>query len=133
MLPTSRLKYSQALDRVRHRRVHDEHQWIDADRRDRREVLDGIVRHLGHRRRQNGVRRRGCEQQAVAVGLGGLDLVGADHARAAGLVLDDHRLAERGGHLLGDHAADDVGRAGRRERHDQPHRALGILVLGAYD
>jgi hypothetical protein len=42
----------------------------------------------------------------------------------AGLVLDDDRLLQRRLHLVGGEAGDDVARAARRERQDDPNRAL---------
>jgi hypothetical protein len=88
---------------------------------------------MDERRRIDGVGRRRREQQRVAVGLGVLDLDRADRAGGAGLVVDDHGLAQKSRHLLRGLAADDIGRAGRRERHDEAHDALGILALGADD
>ena len=42
----------------------------------------------------------------------------------AGLVLDDHLLAERFGHFRREDAGDGGGTAGRAERNDDPHRPL---------
>ena len=86
---------------------------------------------MDERRRIDGVRRRGRDQQRVAVGLGVLDLHGADRARGAALVVDDHGLAELLGQLVGEHAADDVGRPAGRERHDEADGTIGILGIGA--
>ena len=72
------------------------------------------------------MRRRGRDQQRVAVGFGVLDLDGADRARRTALVVDDHGLAELVGQLVGEHAADDVGGATGRERHDEADGAIGI-------
>ena len=72
--------------------------------------------------------RRHAER--VAVRRRARDLGGADRAAAAGLVVDDQRLAERPVDLLGDDAGDDVGGAAGRERNDQPHRLGRIARLG---
>ena len=64
-------------------------------------------------------------EERVAVRRRLLHLARADHGGAAGLVLDDHRDAERGSHLLRDGARLDVGLAARRKRHDDAHRLSG--------
>src|SRR6267143_6879745 len=44
-------------------------------------------------------------------------------------VLDDHRLAQARGELVGDAATHDVGHAARGEGHDHPERAAGEGLL----
>ena len=44
-------------------------------------------------------------------------------------VLDDDRLPERAGHVVGGDAGDDVGRPAGGERHDQGDRATRIVGL----
>jgi hypothetical protein len=86
---------------------------------------------MDERRGIDGVRRRGRDQQRVAVGLGVLDLHGADRARGTALVVDDHGLTELMGQFVGEHAADDVGRSAGRERHDEADCTIGILGVRA--
>ena len=53
-------------------------------------------------------------------------VVHADRARGAGFVLDDDRLAPEFGELLPEYPAHEIGAAGGRIRHDQPHRFRGV-------
>ena len=72
--------------------------------RDRREVLDRVVRQIAVHAFVRGVRVR-RQQQGIAVGLGFRDeLRGADAARA-GPVVDDELLAEHRRELFGDGAS----------------------------
>src|SRR5438270_6454020 len=66
----------------------------------------------------------------VAVGSGALHLLRGDESVGAGLVFDDHALAERHGHVLRDDARDHVGRSTRGEAHDQLDGLRGV-ILGA--
>jgi hypothetical protein len=52
----------------------------------------------------------------------------SDGAACTAAVFDIHLLAQRLGELLGDQAADDIGVAARRERHDQLDRPGGIRL-----
>jgi hypothetical protein len=65
--------------------------------------------------------------EGVAVGRGLGDRVDADGERAAGPVVDDHRLAQLLRQRGADDARDVVGGATRRLRHHQADRPLGIL------
>ena len=57
------------------------------------------------------------------------DLAGADGTAAAGIaVLDHDLLAERGAHLVGDRACQDVIGAARRQRNDKYDRPVRIVV-----
>ncbi len=98
-------------------------------RRDRRQVLQRIERQR-LQAGQDGDGGIARPHQRVAVGGGLGDLVGADGARIAGDVLDDHRLAPGLGEFLREHAAGDVGGAAGGEAHDQPHRLLRPRGLG---
>ena len=66
-----------------------------------------------------------ADVDGVAVGRGAREPPDADRAAGAADILDDHRLAEERPHLVGHDAPGDVGRAARRERHDQRDRARG--------
>ncbi len=66
-----------------------------------------------------------ADQQRIAVGRRARHELGADAAAGAGAVVDHHRLSERLADLIADDAADNVGIAAGRERHDQPDRPVG--------
>ena len=52
----------------------------------------------------------------------------ADVAAGTRAIVHDDLLLQRFGHLVCDQAGDGVGGAARRKRHDEPHRAGGILL-----
>ena len=102
----------------RNRRVHRDHVGGRCEQGHRRQVFLR-PRHLGEHRRVADVIGRVRDQQRVAVlGRQRHVLVG-DVAAGAGLVLDDHRLAERLGQRVADDARRGVDHAARRVRHDQ--------------
>ena len=84
---------------------------------------------LGLQRRIGGVIAH-HDDQGVAVGLGLRGHLRADHGGGAGAGFDDDRLAPALGHLLPEHARQDIGRSAGRERHDDLDRLFGILVGG---
>ncbi len=96
--------------------------------RDRREVLDRVVRDVLVHVRHDGHRADRLHHEHRAVRRRGLDRVGRDAADGAGTILDDHRLAERGRHLLGDDARDDVGGAARREADEDLDRLVDLVL-----
>ena len=61
-------------------------------------------------------------------GVGLRHEVGADRAVGAGLVLDDDGLAEDVLDLVGDQAADEIGRAAGREGDHHADRAVGEVL-----
>ncbi|MNV70589.1 hypothetical protein D3C71_1635630 [compost metagenome] len=71
-----------------------------------------------------------AHQQGVAVGLRLGDLVGANVARRARAVFHDHGLAQRARQFLRQHAADHIGGAPRRVRHDQADRLVRVGIGG---
>ena len=91
---------------------------------DRHEVLVDVVGH-GHAECRVGDHRGRRQQDGVAVGFRLGDDLGADDGAAARLVLDDHRLAQQSGELLGDDAGGGVGRSARRIGHDETDGPLG--------
>ena len=95
-----------------------------------RDQVVGIVGHLPHARRDrhDGGRR---EQERVAVGRARRDHLRADAARGAGLVLDDHLLAQRRAEPLAIEPRHLVGRAARPVGHDQADRPGGPRSLRA--
>ena len=108
-------------------RSADAHLVADGDRQRRlRHQADGheVGLHLvGHRlhRHRRGDEGAGVEQQRVAVGRGLGHRVAADHAVAAGLVVDDEGVAELLTQALRQHAAHLVQRAAGREGDDHAH------------
>ena len=89
-------------------------------------IIDTVERHGGEQGLIHGVHAHGVEQERVAVGRRARDRGGADVARCARAVLDQHRLSQGALQMLGDDARQDVGRSARRERHDQRDRSLRI-------
>ena len=95
------------------------------DQADGGEILDRIeleIRIKRHARRQ----RHLMDHERVAVGRGTGAARGADHAAGAADVFDHDRLAERLLHAVLQDARDRVGRAARRERHQQRDGTVGI-------
>ena len=70
------------------------------------------------------------DDQRIAVGLGFGCRLRPDHGGGAGPRLDDDRLAPVFGHLLPQHAGQDVGRSAGREWDDDLDRLFGIAVRG---
>src|SRR5882762_9404082 len=66
--------------------------------------------------------RRAVEKKGVAVGRGLGDVLVGDIGAGAGLVLDDHLLAEEPGEHGGEEPGIDVDASSRRETDHQPHR-----------
>ncbi|MCY1238800.1 hypothetical protein D9M72_515570 [compost metagenome] len=90
------------------------------------QVLDRVPVDLGGVRQA--VDRHGNLGQRVAVRRGGLHHLRGQHATGAGLVLDDHRLAQDLGRVLGQDAERDVGGAAGGVANHQADRALRELV-----
>ena len=97
-----------------------------AGERDGREILQRIVAELGLHEGIDGERAVRADEQRVAVGRRARHRFGADAAAGAAAVVDHHRLAERARDPFADQAADDVGIAAGRERHDQMDRPVRI-------
>ena len=106
---------------VERRMRADEREAFD-EVRDRREVLDRVVRQLAIDVGQDRVRAGRVEQQRVAVRRRLRDELRADAAAGAGAVLDDERLAELRAHAVGENPRDAVDAAAGRERNDDAHR-----------
>ncbi len=124
----------QLLDVVRgHRRVDHHGVGHIGQQAQRGEVFHAAKGHVGHQRGVHRVGAHGAYQQGVAVGPGARDHGGADIAGCAGLVVDDHRLAEGAGQVLGQHTRQDVGGAAGGPRHDQRDGLLreGVGRAGA--
>lgn len=74
----------------------------------------GIDRHGGDRRHE--------EQRAV--GRGVLHRFVGDLAAGTGAVLHDHRLAERGAHMVGEQSREQIARSARGETEHDADRAF---------
>ena len=106
--------------------VHGEHVGDLAEQRDRREGGRRVVRHLLVEELVGDGGADRAEQQRVAVGRRLGDQLRADIAAGAALVLDHDIGAPGVLQMLGGDAAQQVGRAGGRERHDHADRLAGI-------
>ena len=101
----------------------------EADKGDRLEVPGQIVGDgFHHIRQQRDHRRRMQQRIAVRIGLRGVG--DADVAAGAGLVLDDESAVQRALQHVGFIAGQKVVRCARRERHDDGHRPVRIIVGG---
>ena len=117
----------------RERGIHHQRIRRIADHADRRKILARIVADILVERRSDRQRAGIAEQQRVAVGIALRHRLGADGAAGAGAVVDHDFFAEQFAHLVGNAAADDRGRAARRERDHQRDGAVrkGLRVGGA--
>jgi hypothetical protein len=100
---------------------------------DRREILEGIIGHLGIKAGIDHVGAR-ADQQRIAVRLGMGHVSDPDIAAGARAVLDNDIAGQREPEILAEDSRHDVGGAGRRERNDDLDRPLRIARrLGAPD
>ena len=91
-------------------RRHHQHVRRRADQRNRRQILEHVVRHLLVQHRV-GDDRRVDQYQVVAVGCRVRDRIYADDAARARPVVDDDRLAEHRSELLRQHASGKIDNA----------------------
>ncbi|CFW04156.1 Uncharacterised protein [Bordetella pertussis] len=108
-------------------RVDDQHIGHAAGQDDRREGLGGVVAQAAVEPLVDREDPGGGQQQGIAVGFGGGDLLGADVAAGARTVVDHDRLAQRGRYLVGDGARQDVVGAARAIRNDQRDGASRVI------
>src|SRR5439155_1296724 len=87
------------------------------------------VRQLLVQRLVDGKRGRGRHQQRVAIALRPCDLLRAKRGPGARLVFDNDGGAKPGLDLLGHQAAEEIGRAAGRIRHDHLDIAAGVGCL----
>ena len=118
-------EFPEILDR--HGGVDRQHPLIRYDRGDRREILEGIGLHLLVQMRVDGDHAVGEQRERGAVRRGLRDQIHRDVAVRARAVFHDHGLAEELGEPLSDDPRRDIGRASRRDRHDQLDRPRGVL------
>ena len=111
------------------RRHRDRHRLL-ADKADRDEVANEIVRIVLGDLRQRDEARRQREQQRVAVRRRGARDLHADRAGRARMIGDEHLLAPVPRQPFGDDAGDDVGRAARAGGDDQLDRRVGEVLRG---
>ena len=114
----------------RHRGVHREHERHEAEMADRLERRRRVERDLREELGDDRM-RHARDEEIVTVRRGAGDQLRGDRRSGARLVLDQHRLAESAGHVLGQDARDDVDRAPGAVGDDDPHRLVGIGVLCA--
>src|SRR5438094_1909904 len=106
--------------------------------RDRRKILERVIREIAACKRIEHQRDIHCRQQGVAVGRRFGDAGGANRGIGAGLISDHHRLSPDLAQPLRDHAREDVGRSAGRERHDDfdwargKHRGLLLRGRGSH-
>ena len=105
--------------------VDGQDKWIRSHDGNRRKVIGGIPQ-LGVDRRIDGNRRNGSHDQSVTIRRRSGGKLRADDRLRAGLVLNHDRLAECLGQFLTDNARNDIHRAARRHRDDDPDRAVGV-------
>jgi hypothetical protein len=92
---------------------------------DRRKILVRIIRNFGVKTGIDDIGTR-CDQQRVAIRLGMRRGADPDIAAGTRLVLDDNSTADGLAEMDAEDTRHDVGRSGRRERHDDPDGTLGI-------
>jgi hypothetical protein len=104
----------------------DQQHRIDRDQADRREIGAQVEIDIVDDGADMGVPL--ADVDGVTVGRGAREPADADRAAGAADILDDHRLAERRAHLVGQDARGDVGRSAWRERHDQRDRSRREII-----
>ena len=94
---------------------------------DRDEILGGIE---GEPRemREHRIRAQAAHEQRIAVGRRSGRGFGADRSGAPGAVFDHDRLAGCLGQPLRDDAGERIGKAARRERHDDLDRSRRVVL-----
>ena len=108
--------------------MHHQHGRPGGEEHHRREVLLRIIRQLGVEVLQHRIGAVEAEINGVAIGRRLGDIVGRQHAVRAGAVLDHDHLSGALLYLGGEGAAQDVGHAARRGRHDDSHRTVGKVL-----
>src|SRR5258706_1926302 len=109
-------------------RMHHEHQRRRGDHGDEAEVLQRVVRQLGVEVCVDRVGGDVLQPQRVAVGRGPDDEIAGDGGARAGLVVDDHRLAELLRERDGDGARQHVRDPAGGETHHEPYRLVRVVL-----
>ena len=113
----------------RERRMRQQRDRHRGEQADRGEVLARIEAGIGVKARVDRDRAGVAEEQRVAVRRAADHRAGADEARAADAIVDDHLMAEHAGEFFGDHARQHVDAAAGRIGHHQRHGLVRIVVL----
>src|SRR5215831_12251146 len=108
------------------RRIGRQNELVGHQARHRQQVLERVDRHLGVEVRIDCEQRTRPQQQRIAVRRCMRGEVAGEIAVRARPVLHHDRLAEARAQRLTQRAGDEVGRAARRERHQQADRPRGI-------
>ena len=103
----------------------DDDRGVDGEHADRREIIQDMVWKVVDRTVDN-VGSPEAEAKRVAIGWRARDPTDSDAAGRAADIFNDDGLAKGGLHPLGQHAADDVGRAAGGKRNHQRDRLCGI-------
>src|SRR5260221_594951 len=107
---------------VRRLRRDDEAERHVVDQHDRHEIRQRIEAHVLHKMRVDPHLAGVAVEQRVAVGRALRHDLRGDVAARTGAVVDQHRLPERRGELVGHHAAEVVGGAARQVRRADEER-----------
>ena len=111
----------------RQRWVYDQSLRADAKTGDGHKIFDRVVRQLAVGVRRGDEGGVGGHQQRVAIGRGSGDVLGADLAGAAARLVLDHYLLTPGlREPLCQRAADYIGDAAGRKRHDDVNGLDGV-------
>src|SRR6476660_493266 len=103
-----------------------EHVIGNADARDRRKIIDRVVRQLRIEARVDAMRARGAHDQRVTIGRTFGHNLGADYAVRTGAIVDDHLLSPRFSELVADRARYEIGGTAGCERYNDAYRTRGI-------
>ena len=91
------------------------------------QILGQVVRQIGIGRRID-VHGRGNQADRVTVGGGFGGEINTDRAGGTRAVIDDDLLVPLVAEMFGDHACGGIGAGARRERSDQAHRLVRIIL-----
>src|SRR5215472_10519316 len=84
---------------------------------DRHEICDWVILEVGRQDRRGNMGAHGSCQERIAVWWSRSGALTANRATSTADVLDDHRLPEELGHLIGHNACNHVAGTAGRERH----------------
>ena len=108
--------------------MRDEHARHVRHHRDRREILDRVIRQRLEERQSGRQHAAVGEEERVAVRRRLRDRRRGDPAARAAAVVDDDGLLPEIGETFLEDAAEDVGPAAGRRRNEHPDRLRGVLL-----